>query len=170
MGKRQRSLEDSKAPATISGTPANHGRFGIIVEEDIYTGPLPDPQTLAKYDAIVPGAAQTIIGMAKLEQEHRHRQEDDSGYCCRTQGKGTGAVDGFLFCDHSHFHWGLADRTRPDTGWQYFRRWLYCGNCFFFSESGTRQGRIPSEEKINCLKSDMLGFCISNRRAHYMEQ
>ena len=39
-------------------------------------GPLPPPNSLEKYDEIVPGSAQTIINMAVKEQEHRHIMEE----------------------------------------------------------------------------------------------
>lgn len=37
-----------------------------------YSGPIPPPESLEKYDKVVPGSAQTIIDMAVKEQEHRH--------------------------------------------------------------------------------------------------
>ena len=37
-----------------------------------YSGPLPQPEALAQYDKIVPGAAERIIKMAEKEMEHRH--------------------------------------------------------------------------------------------------
>lgn len=41
-----------------------------------YSGPLPQPEALAQYDQIVPGAAERIIKMAEKEMDHRHRVED----------------------------------------------------------------------------------------------
>jgi len=41
-----------------------------------WQGPLPPPQTLQKFDAIVPGSAERIIRMAEQEQAHRHRMEE----------------------------------------------------------------------------------------------
>lgn len=38
---------------------------------EIYSGPLPKPSDLQKYDRIVPGAAERIIGMAERQAEHR---------------------------------------------------------------------------------------------------
>ena len=39
-------------------------------------GPLPTPDTLIKYDEIVPGAAERILSMAEKEMQHRHQKED----------------------------------------------------------------------------------------------
>lgn len=47
-----------------------------ISEQTHYSGPLPRPEDLAKYDQIVPGAAERIIKMAESEMEHRHTQEN----------------------------------------------------------------------------------------------
>ncbi|MHB8371078.1 MAG: DUF2335 domain-containing protein [Leptospirales bacterium] len=38
----------------------------------VHTGPLPDPETLRKYDDLLPGTAERIITMAEREQRHVH--------------------------------------------------------------------------------------------------
>ena len=40
-----------------------------------FSGPLPPPETLEKYNQIVPGAAERIIKMAENQQKHRHDLE-----------------------------------------------------------------------------------------------
>ena len=40
-----------------------------------FTGPLPHPDTLRKYNDIVPDAALRILGMAEEESKHRHAIE-----------------------------------------------------------------------------------------------
>jgi uncharacterized membrane protein len=40
-----------------------------------HQGPLPDPQTLAHYDQILPGAAERILVLAENQQAHRHSLE-----------------------------------------------------------------------------------------------
>lgn len=37
----------------------------------MHQGPLPDPQTLAQYDALHPGIADRIVAMAEADQRHR---------------------------------------------------------------------------------------------------
>ena len=47
-----------------------------VSEEHHFSGPLPRPEDLAKYDQIVPGAAARIIQMAETEMAHRHDNEN----------------------------------------------------------------------------------------------
>ena len=42
------------------------------------SGPLPSPDALAKYDQVVPGAAERIIKMAEQEAKHRQNEERKS--------------------------------------------------------------------------------------------
>jgi uncharacterized membrane protein len=42
-------------------------------DEKNYSGPLPPPEALQKYDQVLPGTASRIIRMA--ESQHAHRQE-----------------------------------------------------------------------------------------------
>ena len=41
-----------------------------------YSGPLPHPEALIKYNEAAPDAAERIIAMAEKEMEHRHHEED----------------------------------------------------------------------------------------------
>lgn len=41
-----------------------------------YSGPIPPPESLEKYEQVVPGSAERILAMAEKEQEHRHKTED----------------------------------------------------------------------------------------------
>ena len=47
-----------------------------VSESRHYSGPLPLPEDLAKYDQIVPGAAERIIKMAENEMQHRHNNDN----------------------------------------------------------------------------------------------
>lgn len=40
-----------------------------------YSGPLPHPNDLIRYNEAVPNAAERIIAMAEKEMEHRHKEE-----------------------------------------------------------------------------------------------
>jgi uncharacterized membrane protein len=42
----------------------------VSFQAEIVQGPLPDPQVLARYDAIVQGAAERIIAMAERDGQH----------------------------------------------------------------------------------------------------
>lgn len=43
----------------------------VATRAEFYSGPLPHPQMLEKYDQISPGAAAIIIGMAEKQTNHR---------------------------------------------------------------------------------------------------
>ena len=46
--------------------------IGIQVQQmTAFSGPLPPPETLAKYNEIVPGSAERIISMAEKQSDHR---------------------------------------------------------------------------------------------------
>ncbi|PIQ30327.1 MAG: hypothetical protein COS35_13425 [Zetaproteobacteria bacterium CG02_land_8_20_14_3_00_50_9] len=38
----------------------------------MHSGPLPAPEDFAKYENILPGAAERILSMAENEARHRH--------------------------------------------------------------------------------------------------
>lgn len=46
-----------------------------MVQVSAFHGPLPPPETLEKYQRILPGSAERILQMAEREQAHRHRLE-----------------------------------------------------------------------------------------------
>ena len=47
-----------------------------LSEERHFSGPLPPPEDLERYDKVIPGAAERIISMAEEEMKHRHVNED----------------------------------------------------------------------------------------------
>lgn len=42
-----------------------------ISQQQLYSGPVPDPESLAKYEQIFPGFADRLITMAEKEQDSR---------------------------------------------------------------------------------------------------
>lgn len=48
----------------------------ITTVQQQYSGPLPQPADLEKYDQIVPGAAERILIMAEKEQTNRHKENE----------------------------------------------------------------------------------------------
>ena len=48
------------------------------VSRHLHQGPIPDPNTLAGYNQIVPNAAERIIAMAEAEALHRQQLEDNT--------------------------------------------------------------------------------------------
>jgi uncharacterized membrane protein len=46
------------------------------LEVSQYSGPLPDPEILARYEKVLPGAAERTFRLVESEQEHRHRMQE----------------------------------------------------------------------------------------------
>ena len=47
-----------------------------IIESASFSGPIPPPAMLGKYEEHLTGSAERIVRMAEKEQEHRHNWED----------------------------------------------------------------------------------------------
>ena len=47
-----------------------------IIATKHYSGPIPDPESLAKYNQVIPGAAERILNMAENEAKNRHKREE----------------------------------------------------------------------------------------------
>lgn len=43
---------------------------------ELYSGPIPPASELTKYESVLPGAADRILGMAEKQAQHRHKMED----------------------------------------------------------------------------------------------
>lgn len=43
----------------------------VMIQEHSHSGPLPDAETLKKYDSVIPEGADRIMKMAEKQQEHR---------------------------------------------------------------------------------------------------
>ena len=50
--------------------------FSRRLEVSQYSGPLPNPETLAKFEQILPGAAERTFRLVESEQEHRHKMQE----------------------------------------------------------------------------------------------
>ena len=55
----------------------NNSQQGLSAMAFQWSGPLPPPDALAKYEATTPGAAERILSMAEREMEQRHRYENE---------------------------------------------------------------------------------------------
>ncbi|GAB6010842.1 DUF2335 domain-containing protein [Viscerimonas tarda] len=47
----------------------------VAVQHQAYSGPIPDPESLAKYETIQSGFAERIMRMAEDEAAHRRKNE-----------------------------------------------------------------------------------------------
>ena len=50
----------------------------IVRQASTFQGPIPRPEHFARYDEVLPGAAERILVMAEKEQAHRHMHDDTS--------------------------------------------------------------------------------------------
>lgn len=61
---------------TDSGTQNKKGDLGVLIrQQSSFSGPLPPPEILKKFDEIVPGSAERIIKMAEGQFIHRTELE-----------------------------------------------------------------------------------------------
>lgn len=74
-----------------------------IIERHVKSGPLPNPDDFRKYEEALPGAADRILKMAEMEQEHRHSTNDkdmikihDNTYNLTKYGMTTGLITGIV--------------------------------------------------------------------------
>jgi uncharacterized membrane protein len=74
MAKRGRNRHLSKQQG--ANAPPAQGGFAVQVQGTHYSGPLPPPEILAKFDQVLPGSAERIIAMAERNQAHRHTLEE----------------------------------------------------------------------------------------------
>ena len=57
-----------------NNSPKPHKENGVVVHQSMmqsFSGPLPPPEILKKFDEVVPGAAERIIKMAEEQSTHR---------------------------------------------------------------------------------------------------
>ena len=50
-------------------------RVQMVKQELHFSGPLPPPETLEKYEKMIPGAAERILAMAEKQSDHRQQLE-----------------------------------------------------------------------------------------------
>jgi len=62
-------------PVVVEGDDEEPDQNALGVWTKFHQGPLPSPDTLAEYDALVPGAAADIIRQAKGQSAHRQKIE-----------------------------------------------------------------------------------------------
>lgn len=49
----------------------------VLARGEFYAGPIPNPEALARYEEILPGAADRIIKMAEEQSAHRQKIENE---------------------------------------------------------------------------------------------
>jgi len=77
MEKSPRKQQNSPVANAVAAQTAQQ-QVGMVAAQttQLYQGPIPHPEVLAKFDDLVPGAAQRLINLAVEESEHRRQMED----------------------------------------------------------------------------------------------
>jgi uncharacterized membrane protein len=65
-----------KAESRPQGRIVRTIRQVVRSELRVFSGPLPPPEILARYNEVFPDCGKVIVDMARKEQEHRHASED----------------------------------------------------------------------------------------------
>lgn len=75
-GRRKRERKKHSSPQPISpipGPPEQQMRF--VATATSYSGPIPPPEALERFNEIIPKGAHRILRMAEKQQNHRHQLE-----------------------------------------------------------------------------------------------
>ena len=67
MAQEIENQSDLSSVGPPSSTPSNK----TLLAHAAWSGPLPPPDALRGFDAIIPGSAERILRMAEIEQNHR---------------------------------------------------------------------------------------------------
>lgn len=78
MAKKQPQPSKLQQAVAAATNPAPQPLQVQTVTTQAFQGPIPPPDALERYDAIIPGAAERILRMAESETAHRHQQENDA--------------------------------------------------------------------------------------------
>ena len=82
MGRDKEKKPKSGPPAHKPGGPAGFGQSQqssqLIAQQTVsaFTGPIPPAELLQRYNQVMPGVAETIVGWNSQEIKHRHEQEN----------------------------------------------------------------------------------------------
>lgn len=75
MSRKKRNKSSPQKNATTTNNQAQNNKQ-IIHQQTVYSGPIPSPDVIERYDQIVPGAADRIVAMAEAEAHHRRGIEE----------------------------------------------------------------------------------------------
>ena len=81
--KAQKAMEETKEqelvspqePEIIEKEAAAVGKVVMQAIKEEFSGPIPPPDIIEKYERIIPGSADTIITMAEKQAAHRQAME-----------------------------------------------------------------------------------------------
>ena len=93
--KPNRRSRGKGAVAPLPKSPQVRATAIQIHQQSAFSGPIPPPEFLREYDAIMPGLADRIVKMAEKQGDHRHGLETRAVNAEIERGK-LGMISGFL--------------------------------------------------------------------------
>jgi uncharacterized membrane protein len=75
MSKKKKTRYPVKRP--IAGTQTNQKQITRLTQQQ-FSGPIPHPEILHRYDQILPGAAECILSMAEEDAKHQREIENNA--------------------------------------------------------------------------------------------
>jgi len=87
----------TKRPPPPPQSEASHKLVQSRIETEIFSGPIPPPNLLAKYNDIIPNGADRILAMAERQSAHRESLESKVVNGNLSNQK-TGTIFGFILC------------------------------------------------------------------------
>ena len=73
--KKKQIARRANERAQRKSSVAASSRSLSVLRQEVFSGPLPHPDLLEKYDGVCPGAADRLIGMAETQAAHRQALE-----------------------------------------------------------------------------------------------
>lgn len=70
---KKRKIKKPQKKSPTPQVPTNQGQAQITAHH--YSGPIPPSGELREYDQVLPGAAERILKMAEIDQQHTHEME-----------------------------------------------------------------------------------------------
>ncbi len=67
-------------------TPQDRKLVLQFVEQTSFTGPLPPPEMLARYDTLIPNGADRLMRLVESQVSHRHSMESQVGRLAEESG------------------------------------------------------------------------------------
>lgn len=94
-----------------------------IVQQEVFSGPIPHPRLLAEYERLLPGSMDRFMTMAEKQQDHRMKLEDKD-LESQLKSNERGQIFGFILSALIYCY-----RYRVVCNWNASVRYL-CYRCF----------------------------------------
>lgn len=93
--ERHTQYENELVATSETDTDTEQKQESYLVAQSLYSGPLPHPDVLEKYENVYPGSASKIFQMAEEQAQHRRNMESEN-LRLAARDSSRGAVFGFI--------------------------------------------------------------------------